>query len=91
MIEHEGWWVFTKAIRVTILRDVIGYFFYFGTYEKVLEVKERVCLNNIVADGWAGATNPHPHFTHHTYSQKVSKTLASPLFDSCSQTNGPMD
>ena len=41
MIEHEGWWVFTKAIRVTILRDVIGYFFYFGTYEKVLEVKEE--------------------------------------------------
>ena len=39
----------------------------------------------IVADGWAGASNPHSHPMpphQHTY-QKKSKTLIFPLFDSC--------
>ena len=41
--------------------------------------------HNIVADGWAGASNPHPHpdpppTLKHT--QKVSKMLVSPLFNS---------
>ena len=41
--------------------------------------------HNIVADGWAGASNPHPHpypspMLKHT--QKVSKTLVFPLFNS---------
>ena len=52
----------------------------------------------IVADGWAGAANPHPHPTPHptpfptqTHTQKNLKTLLFPLFDSCSGTNGPTD
>ena len=58
--------------------------------------------HNIVADGWTGAANPHPHPTPHptplptqTHTQKASKTLVFPLFDSCSRTdqwtNGPTD
>ena len=46
--------------------------------------------HNIVADGWAGAANPHPHPTPHptplptqTHTQKASKTLIFTLFDSC--------
>ena len=54
--------------------------------------------HNIVADGRAGAANPHPHPTPHptplpteTHTQKASETLIFPLFDSCSRINGPMD
>ena len=37
-------------------------------------IKQVMRGHNIVADGWAGASNPHPHPNiHHT--QKVSKTL----------------
>ena len=46
--------------------------------------------HNIVVDGWAGAANPHPYPTPHlnpfptlTHTQKASKTLVFPLFDSC--------
>ena len=52
--------------------------------------KQATRGHNIVADGWAGAANPHPHPTPHpiprltqTHTQKASKTLVSPLFDSC--------
>ena len=50
--------------------------------------------HNIVADGWAGASNPQPHpnpppTLKHT--QKVSKTLVFPLFNSITMTDGPMD
>ena len=50
--------------------------------------------HNIVADGWAGAYNPYPHpkpppTLKHT--QKASKTLVFPLFDSCSPTDGWTD
>ena len=41
--------------------------------------------HNIVADGWAGAANPHPHPTplpKQIIAQKASKTLVFPLFDS---------
>ena len=44
--------------------------------------------HHIVADGWAGASNPHPqpnpHLSPptHKHTQKVSKTLVFPLFDS---------
>ena len=54
--------------------------------------------HNIVADGWAGAANPHPHPTLHptplltqTHTQKASKTLIFPLFDSCTRTDRWMD
>ena len=54
------------------------------------EEKQVTRGHNIVADGWAGATNPHPHPTPHptplptqTHTQKASKTLVFPLFDSC--------
>ena len=54
--------------------------------------------HNIVADGWAGAANPHPHPTPlptplptQTHTQKASKMLVFPLFDSWSQTDGPTD
>ena len=50
--------------------------------------------HNIVADGWAGAANPHPHPTPlptplptQTHTQKASETLVFPLFDSCSWTD----
>ena len=50
--------------------------------------------HNTVADGWAGAANPHPHPTLHptplptqTHTQKASKTLIFPLFDSCLWTD----
>ena len=50
--------------------------------------------HNIVADGWAGASNPHTHpnpppTLKHT--QKVSKMLVSPLFNSMTASNGRMD
>ena len=49
------------------------------------EKKQVTPGHNIVADGWAGASNPHPHpnpppTLKHT--QKVSKTLVFPLFNS---------
>ena len=54
--------------------------------------------HNIVADGWAGAVNPHPHpmphptpFPTQTHTRKASKTLVFPLFDSWSRTDGPTD
>ena len=57
--------------------------------------------HNIVADGWAGASNPHPHpnpihtLTHtpstHKHTQKVSKTSVFPLFDSITMMDGPTD
>ena len=58
-------------------------------------VKKQVTRgHNIVADGWAGASNPHPHPNPHPTlkpTQKVSKTLVFPLFDSITmdgRTNG---
>ena len=52
----------------------------------------------MVADGWAGAANPHPHPAPHpiplptqTQTQKASNTLVIPLFDSCSRTDGRTD
>ena len=48
--------------------------------------------HNIVADGWAGASKPHPHPNPHSpthkHTQKVSKTLVFPLFDSITMTDG---
>ena len=44
--------------------------------------------HNIVADRWTGASNPRPT---HKYTQKVSKTLVFPLFDSITMTDGPTD
>ena len=41
---------------------------------KITEEKKR----NIVADGWAGASNPHPHIHNHT--QKVTKILVFSTF-----------
>ena len=39
--------------------------------------------HNIVADGWAGASNLHPYpVTPNKHTQKVSKTLVIPLFHS---------
>ena len=44
--------------------------------------------HNIVANGWAGASNPHPHPNPHT--QNISETLVFPLFDLII-TNGQTD
>ena len=48
--------------------------------------------NKIVASGWAGAAIPHSHPTPHltpfptqTHTQKASKTLAFPPFDSATK------
>ena len=61
----------------------------FFTYQQVTR------RHDIVADGWAGAANPHPHPTPYptplptqTHTQKASKTLVFPLFDSCSRMDG---
>ena len=61
-------------------------------------LKEIEELASLVAYGWAGAANPHPHPTPlptplptQTHTQKASKTLDFPLFDSCSQTDGQTD
>ena len=35
--------------------------------------------HDIVADGWEGASNPHPHLNTQTFT-KVSKTLVFPHF-----------
>ena len=54
--------------------------------------------HNIVADGWAGAANAHPHpmphptpFPTHTQTRKASKTLIFPLFDSCPRADQRTD
>ena len=54
--------------------------------------------HNIVADEWAGAANPHPHPTPHPssfltqiHTQKGSKMLVFPPFDSCWRTDGQTD
>ena len=50
--------------------------------------------HKIVAKRWVGAYNPHPHpnpppTLKHT--QKVSKMLVFPLFNSMTMTDGPTD
>ena len=64
----------------------------------IKELLEQVTRDhNIVADGWAGASNPHPYPNPqptHKHTQKVSKTLVFPLFDSWvtdQRTDGPTD
>ena len=54
--------------------------------------------HNIIADGLAGAANPHPNPTPHstplptqTPSQKASKTLVFPLFHLGTRMEGWMD
>ena len=54
--------------------------------------------HNIVADGWTGAANPHPHPTLHPtplptqiHTQKASKRLVFPLFDSITFTDQRTD
>ena len=53
--------------------------------------------HNIVADGWAGAFNPHPHpnpLPTLKHTQKVSKTLVFPRFNSMTpdgRTDRPTD
>ena len=54
--------------------------------------------HNIVADGWAGAANSHPHPMLHptplptqTHTLKASKTLVFPLFDSLTRTDRRID
>ena len=51
--------------------------------------------HNIVADGWAGAANSHPHQMPHptplptqTHTKKAPAMLVFSLFDSCSLTDG---
>ena len=46
---------------------------------------------NIIADGWAGASNPHPHPKPSTHTQTADDMLIFALFDSCPRTNGPTD
>ena len=56
-------------------------------------IKQVTRGHNTVADGWAGASNPHPHpnpHPTHKHTQKVSKTLVFPLFDSIIM-DGPTD
>ena len=52
---------------------------------KKVRKKQVTRGHNIVVDGWAGASNPHPHPntpSTHKHTQKVSKTLIFTLFDS---------
>ena len=60
----------------------------------IIMIKQVTRGHNIVVDGWAGASDPHPHpnpppTLKHT--QKVSKTLVSPLFNSMTASDGPTD
>ena len=64
-----------------------------GVIASLCKKKQVTRGHNIVADGWAGASNPHPHPNPSTTlkpTQKVSKTLVFPLFDSFT-TDGPTD
>ena len=64
----------------------------------VASEKQVTWGHNIVADGWAGAANSHPHPMPHptplptplpkqSHTQKASKMLVFPLFDSCTPTD----
>ena len=53
-----------------------------------IEIEQVTRGHNIVADGWAGVSNPHPTFPTCT---EPFKTLVFPFFDSCSRTNGQTD
>ena len=59
--------------------------------------KQVMRAHNIVADGWAGASNPHPYPNPPSilkHIQKVSKTLVFPCFNSMTtdrRTDGPTD
>ena len=47
--------------------------------------------HNIVANGWAGVSNSHPHPNPPAtlkHTQKVSKTLVLPLFNLITKTSG---
>ena len=44
--------------------------------------------HNIVAVGWVGVSNPHPHLTAVPPTHETTKTLDFPLFNS---PHGPMD
>ena len=53
--------------------------------QEPLGIQQVTRGHNIVADGWAGASNPHPHPNPHPtlkHMQKVSKTVIFLLFDS---------
>ena len=52
---------------------------YCGTVSLVLKQVPRG--HNIIADGWAGASNSNPYLKSPTHMQKASKTLISPLYD----------
>ena len=64
---------------------------------KKVRKKQVTRGHNIVVDRWAGASNPHPHPntpSTHKHTQKVSKTLVFPFFDSIitdRPTDGRMD
>ena len=62
--------------------------------ENLLKGQEQVTRGpNIVADGWAGASNPHPYpnlLPTLKHTQKVSKTLVFPRFNSMT-LDGPTD
>ena len=50
--------------------------------------------HNLVADGWAGAFNPHPHPNSQPNRQTNAKYITNArfsTFDSWSRNNGPMD
>ena len=68
-------------------RNLIWYLISYSYRETEREWKTSDAGHNIVADGWAGASNPHQHpnpppTLKHT--QKESKTLVFPLFNSIS-------
>ena len=51
LLQREGKWVFAKGVQCAIPRDMIGYFFYFGTYEKTLEVSTPTssCADELIS------------------------------------------
>jgi len=64
-----------------------------GNQECIFHVEQVTRGHNIVADGWAGASNPQPYpnpYPTLKLTQKVSKTLVFPLFNSII-TDGPTD
>ena len=68
-------------------------------YKEESEAKQVMLGHNIVVDGWAGASNAHPHLKSPTHIHKIHLKHSFSHFLTCvqwilftdQQTNGPTD
>ena len=42
---------------------------------RIIETEQVTRGHNIVADGWAGTSNPHPHFNPSSYTQTNTRSI----------------